>query len=334
MGIGGGALTDLIRFQGEFYCSSFISGTQVRIMTSGDGAFWTSAALLPAPAPFESLLDPHLSITPGGDLMLNAAHWDGVGGNDQSFVWMSPDGANWGLATPIGLLGEWIWRTQWHKGVAYSFARDESVFPALEGTYLQLYSSTDGTYFNTLGPKYFEDTYPNEVGYFFMEDDTCWALLRRDIGETTSAQLGVTGPPYDNFTWTDLGVQIGGPQMIEMPNGQFLATTRLYNPLRTSFCWVDPMRGELIELLKLPGGGFTGYCGMVLYDNLLWVSFHLAGGEITLAKVHYTSTVLDGDLDVDGDIDLEDFSRLAVDWQELYGSEDLGHVTENWLQGR
>ena len=265
--------------------------------------------------------------------MLTAAHWDPAGGNDQSYVWTSSDGMNWTSGTAIGLLGEWVWRTEWHNGVAYSFARDESVWPALAGTYLQLYTSTDGTNFTAIGPKYFEDTYPNEVGYFFTEDDTCYALLRRDIGAETSAQLGVASPPYDNFTWTDLGVQIGGPQMIQMPNGQFLATMRFYNPLRTSFCWVDPVRGEMAELLELPGGGFTGYCGMVLYDNLLWVSFHLSNGRIALAKVRYTSTLYAGDLDVDGDVDLVDFGWLTAGWQGLYGIEDLANVAQEWLEG-
>ena len=337
------SFTDLIRFKDEWFCTFREGGGhtsddgKARIIRSTDGDTWTSAALILCPAPYNSLYDPKLCITALGDLMLTATHW-ASGGISQSYVWSSSDGVNWSSATPIGLFGEWLWRTEWHNGVAYIFARDESNYPSVAGTYLQLYKSTDGTTFSTHGPKYFENTYPNETSFVFLEDDTCWVLLRRDLGGGTTAQLGLADPPYDSFTWQDLGVQIGGPEMIQMPNGRFLAAVRLYDGgARTALCWVNHLEGTLTELLALPSGGDTSYAGMVLYDNILWVSYYSSHegtkARIYLAKVRYTSTLNAGDIDVDGDVDMEDFGWLGKSWQGLYGMEDLANVALYWLEG-
>jgi len=90
-----------------------------------------------------------------------------------------------------------------------------------------------------------------------------------------------------------LGVKIGGPHMILLPDGRFLTAVRLYetdnwHPARTSLCFIDPNSGKLAETLTLPSGGDTSYAGMVLFDNLLWVSYyssHEGKTAIYMAKV-------------------------------------------------
>ena len=336
--------TDLERFGGQWYCA-LREGTahgvwdgNIRIIRSVDGVSWSSAAfILCPPGPQVDLRDAKLSITPLGELMLTSSAYYPPSGCT-SYSWFSADGVNWGAPNQIGPPGEWLWRTVWHDGVAYNFARDEIGFEygQWELSYLQLYTSTDGKNFTTLGPRYFEGRYPNETAPVFTEDGTCYVLLRRDI-DTATAQLGVASPPYDDFSWTDLGVRIGGPEMIQMPNGQFLAAVRLYDGgARTALCWVNHLEGTLTELLALPSGGDTSYAGMVLYDNILWVSYyssHEAKTSVYFAKVRYTSTLNTGDLDVDGDVDLVDFSWLTAGWQGLYGMEDFVNVAQEWLEG-
>jgi hypothetical protein len=122
----------------------------------------------------------------------------------------------------------------------------------------------------------------------FLDDDTCLCLLRRD-GDDASAQLGIAKPPYTDWSWKDLGVKIGGPHMIRLPDGRIVAAVRLYDgQVRTSLMWLDPEAGALTEFLKLPSGGDTSYPGLVWHDELLWVSYyssHEGKTSIYLAKV-------------------------------------------------
>ena len=112
------------------------------------------------------------------------------------------------------------------------------------------------------------------VSSLVFAGDTCYCLLRRD-GSPNSGLLGTAGPPYTQWQWKDLGVRIGGPHMLRLPDGRFVAAVRLYDGgARTSLCWVDPEAGKITEHLKLPSGGDTSYAGLVFHDGLLWVSYY------------------------------------------------------------
>jgi hypothetical protein len=127
-----------------------------------------------------------------------------------------------------------------------------------------------------------------EDSILFLKDDTALCLLRHETGNKL-AQLGKSAPPYINWTWQDLNLRIGGPNMIQLPDGRILAATRLYgNKARTSLSWLDAEAGTLTEALTLPSGGDTSYPGLVLHDGLLWVSYYSSHEERTsiyLAKV-------------------------------------------------
>ena len=101
--------------------------------------------------------------------------------------------------------------------------------------------------------------------------------------------LGVSQPPYTSWEWKDVGARIGGPHMIRLPDGRFVAAVRLYDgKTRTSLCRIDPETGRLDELLALPSGGDTSYAGLVWHDNLLWVSYyssHEGKTSIYLARI-------------------------------------------------
>ena len=208
------AFTDLIRFDGRWFCV-FREATghrqwdgALRILTSADGSTWSSAASIRCPAPFQDLRDPQLSIGPGNVLVLNAAAYRPV---CQSMVWRSKDGFDWGDHHPIGPRGSWLWRTVWHQGVAYNFGRREP-----DEHFLQLYTSTDGVDFEAHGEPQLGDAYANEFDLMFLDDATCVSLMRCD---DANAQLGTATPPYDKWTWRDLGARIGGPAMLRLPDG-------------------------------------------------------------------------------------------------------------------
>lgn len=284
------AFTDLIRFQDQWFCV-FREGKAhvspdgaLRVITSADGKQWESAALVTSP--LGDLRDAKISITPEGKLMLLGA----VALNDrskqthQSLTWFSEDGHQWSAAQRVGDPDYWLWRATWHEGAAYGFgyatgAGERSI---------RLYRSAHGKRFSPIVKSAFEEGYPNETDLVFLPDHTCHCLLRRDGGQKT-AQWGTSAPPYTQWQWQDLGVRIGGPAMIRLPDGRIIACVRRYEGgTRTSLHQVDPEEPALTELLKLPSGGDTSYAGMQWHDDRLWISYyssHEGKTSIYLAQV-------------------------------------------------
>jgi len=282
------AFTDLVRFQGRWFCV-FREGEghvspdgALRVITSRDGEKWESAALITSPN--SDLRDAKMTVTPDGQLMLCGAEalHDKSKQTHQSLAWFSKDGRSWSDKRGIGDPDFWLWRVTWHKGkaygVGYGCGRDQSV---------RFYSSKDGKKFDTLVDRLFDVGYPNETSLVF-DGDTAYCLLRRD-GSLNTGLLGISQAPYTKWEWKDLGVRIGGPHMLRLPDGRFVAAVRLYDGgPRTSLCWIDAQTGKFSEFLKLPSGGDTSYAGLVLHDGLLWVSYyssHEGKTAIYLAKI-------------------------------------------------
>lgn len=284
------AFTDLERFKGRWYCV-FREGRdhvspdgKIRVLESADGKAWAPAALLALPG--ADLRDPHVSFTPAGKLMIvGAAARPATGGGTthRSMVWFSDDGRTWDAGTPIGEKDFWIWRVTWHEGAAYAIGYATRGEPIV-----RLYASRDGTHYDVLVPTLHKEGEPNEHDLVFLDDGTCLCLIRRDGGPRTGL-LGSAKPPYREWTWKDLGKQIGGPALVRTPDGRFIAGVRLYDgKVRTSLCLIDPASGALKELVPLPSGGDTSYPGMVVHDGKLWVSYyasHEGKTSIYLAKV-------------------------------------------------
>ncbi len=268
------AFTDLVRYQGRWFCAFREGAAHVspdgalRVLTSHDGARWESAALLTSDD--ADLRDAKLSVTPAGELMLNAAAalHDASRHTHRSFAWFSRDGRAWSEPHPIGDPDIWLWRITWHRGRAYSVA-----YATRGGHVVRLYDSDDGRRFEALVPTLFEAGFPNEATLVF-EGDTARCLLRRD-GEPHTGLLGSAEPPYTAWRWQDLAVRIGGPHMLRLPDGRWVAAVRLYDGRpRTALAWLDPHAGTLAECLALPSGGDTSYAGLAWHDDRLWVSYY------------------------------------------------------------
>ena len=283
------AFTDLIRFKDRWLCVFREGKTHVspdgvlRVLGSSDGQTWTSDAVVALAG--ADLRDAKIAVTPDGKLMLSGvAHPPKpVEPAYQSLSWFSSDGKSWSAPVQVGDPDFWLWRVTWHKdrayGIGYGCAAEKTV---------RLYSSADGKTFKTEVKTLFDQGYPNESSILFLEDGTALCLLRRDEG-TKTAQLGIAKAPYREWTWKDLGVQIGGPHLIRLPDGRIVGGGRLYDRgARTSLLWIDPEAGKATEFLKLPSGGDTSYPGLVWHDGLLWVSYyssHEGKTSIYLARI-------------------------------------------------
>jgi hypothetical protein len=102
--------------------------------------------------------------------------------------------------------------------------------------------SKDVRYFETLVEGLIDQDYPSEAALVF-EGDAAYCLLRRDgrgQGNYT-ALLGISQAQFTKWAWNDLGVPIGGPQMIQLSDGRLVAAVRLYAiKAQTTICWSTP----------------------------------------------------------------------------------------------
>ncbi|MEU5908685.1 sialidase family protein [Micromonospora sp. NPDC047467] len=285
------AFTDLVRHDGRWFCAfregrtHLLDDGVIRVLTSTDGRSWTDATTIRQAG--ADLRDPRFVVRPDGRLQLLAAAVTGASSRTfDTLTWLSGDGRAWGDPIPVGEPGVWVWRAAWHDDAMYGVG-----YATREPRLARLYRSADGIDLQPWVPTLFEAGYPNESGLVFEPDGTALCLLRRD-GDSATAQLGRSVPPYRDWCWTDLGVQVGGPALLRLPDGRLLAGVRLLDgDVRTAICAVDPGRGELTELVALPSGGDTSYPGLVWHDDLLWVSYYSSHEERTcvyLAEVTVT----------------------------------------------
>jgi hypothetical protein len=282
------AFTDLIRFHDQWFCV-FREGKAhvspdgaIRVLTSRDGTNWSSAALITSTN--ADLRDPKITIGLKNELMLTAAgalHRPAKH-NHQSYVWFSPSGTNWSGPEPIGDPDMWLWRVTWHS-LAYTVGYDTA-----GEKFVRLYRSGDGRKFERHVERLFDEGYPNESAIVFELNGTARCLLRRD-GTPGTGKFGTAKPPYQDWQWKDVGVKIGGPNMLRLPDDRLVSCVRLYDgKVRTSLAWIDRDTGKLSEFQALPSGGDSSYAGLVWHDKLLWVSYyssHEGKTSIYLARV-------------------------------------------------
>jgi len=333
------AFTDLIRWQDRWWCV-FREGQghvspdgALRVIVSRDGTNWASAARITSPD--ADLRDAKICVTPAGELMLSGAGalHPPARAKHASYAWFSTNGTAWSAPVVIGDPNQWLWRTTWHREVAWSIGYDTA-----GEKFTRLYRSVDGRRFETVIPRLTEEQYPNEHSLVFLPDDSALCLLRRD-GSPGRGLLGRAKPPYTDWSWRELDRKIGGPHFLRLPDGRLVAAVRLYDGgARTSLCWLDADRATLTEFLKLPSGGDTSYAGLVWHEGVLWVSYYSSHEEKTaiyLARVKLPPGSDDG-----ASIRWNDALRQPAAWYASAGARRIAdnvllfqHDTGGWPKG-
>jgi hypothetical protein len=304
------AFTDLIRFRGRWYCA-FREGSghrsdegSIRVIGSADGETWDSIGSL-----YErgiDLREPKLSATPDGRLIMvmGGTEWrDGKYEGRRPRVSFSNDGQSWSPPQPILASGDWLWRITWFEGMAYGVS-----FVGGGGSsaprHAFLYRSADGVTWNQVGPLGAPDV--SETTLRFLPNGEMIAFARsstRGVG----TRLGSSWPPYQQWTWREDRVTLGGPNFIILPDGRWVAASRVAladvqpteglrmpemgtpsgpGPSRTALGWLN--RDRFQPFLILESGGDNSYPGMVWHDGMLWVTYyssHQGRSNIYLARV-------------------------------------------------
>src|SRR5262249_25127248 len=142
----------------------------------------------------------------------------------------------------------------------------------------------------------------------FRANGTAVALSRRDTGNFESL-IGTSSGDFTQWNWQVTPEQIGGPELIELPDGRIVAASRHVegSDTTTALSWLDPTAGTLTPFLTLPSGGDTSYAGMVWHDNLLWVSYYSSHEGKASIYVSQVQIPLDADFNNDGVVDGADY---------------------------
>lgn len=302
------AFTDLIRYEGRFYCafregrSHVSTDGRIRVLVSDTGDTWESAALIKWPkqdtrgphfaaAPDgPDLRDANLATGPDGRLMLVGGiadrKKDGQSTPAGSFACFTKDGRSWTEPRMISKPGRWLWRVTAHGGKVWGVA-----YPAMDGDASSLLVSDDGVTFRTVVDRLLSEGRPTEAVLRFDDDGTLYCLHRRDSKRPAerTAYLGVCKPDYaKGWAWHDLGRYLGGPALVKTPHGWIAGGRLLEKGPRMALLALDVETGTMTELLTLPSGGDCSYPGLVWHDGALWVSYyasHERKTSIYFAKV-------------------------------------------------
>lgn len=293
------AFTDLIAFKGRYYCtfregSGHIPGRNglIRVLESDDAQHWRSVALLDEP--HVDLRDPKLSITPDQRLCIN------LGGSyyhgktrlkmESRVSFSDPEGRNFSPPQPIPMPPgihtdmDWLWRITWHDGLAWAAVQQ---VPTGQPRTLQLVRSRDAQTWEAVHTM--QVPHPSETTLRFLHDGRMLALIRRSGPSPSVGWLGLSKPPFTDWQYRELNLPLGGPNLVQLPNGRWLAATRgAGETMRLGLLDVD--KAQFTPLLDLPSGGDCSYAGLVVEpdQNRVLVSYyssHEAKSAIYLATL-------------------------------------------------
>lgn len=275
------AFVDLCEFNQQLFCcyreaENHISadGT-IRIVTLDlNGKVLRSNQIA---IPKTDLRDPKITVTPDGNILLIAfARRTSINNKTigaDNITWLSQTGHSWSSAKEFADKGWWLWRVRWHKNIAYGFAYNK------QQNAIHFYSGNPRRSFHlhksfALSLREHKMGYPNESDLIFNHNKA-FAIIRRDADSYT-AQLGHSTFPYKKWRWTDLGRYIGGPVMLRLDEDFALVAGRIvkHGRLVTGLLKMNVSNGDLQELLILPSSGDNSYPGLVLKEELLYVSYY------------------------------------------------------------
>jgi len=279
------AFTSLIFHSDKFYCA-FREGTghtpgingTIRIIASNDGQNWYSVAHIHVND--VDLRDPQLSVSPDNRIMLN------IGGsvyNGSKLLLMHPmvsfsdkNGNNFSSPQKIELdknikTGkDWLWKATWHNNIVYAAVYQ----PTEKGSIVRLVKSSDGISYSYITTFEIPGS-SNETTLRFSQDGRMAAVVRRD-GKSINGYIGESENPYTEWKWNKFDNRIGGPDFVILTDGKMICGCRHYliNGTYKMILARITTAGNFTKLLSLPSGGDCSYPGLVIKEDILYVSYY------------------------------------------------------------
>ncbi|HEX2787461.1 MAG TPA: T9SS type A sorting domain-containing protein [Ignavibacteria bacterium] len=213
--------------------------------------------------------------------------------NGANITYFTTEGTNWSRRKQVGENFFWMYFPAYNNNKIYSIGYP--LFTNSSLRYTRLYSTTDFDYDNynvlkdTLSSTADKDS---EAKILFINNNYALCVIRRD---SPNALIGRAFSPFTNWTFTDCGYRIGGPNIIKLSNGKIIVAGRLQNPTRTSLLSLDTTTFTVNEIISLESSGDTGYPGLLEHNDSLFITYyssHSSNARIYLSKVSLTDSNL------------------------------------------
>ena len=97
------------------------------------------------------------------------------------------------------------------------------------------------------------------------------------------------------FRWSNIDPAIGGPNFLILNDEVGLISGRFYGHrgLRTAIGSLSLKNGKIKELLRLPSGGDTGYPGLILRKDILYVSYYYQPTGVATTNIYFAKIKVD-----------------------------------------
>ena len=141
---------------------------------------------------------------------------------------------------------------------------------------LVLWESPDGVKFTRLAsPDPGKSLWLNETTLRFDPGGNMIALARSDR-KGTNAFFGLSKPPFKEWSWTDTGHIIHGPDFIRLDDGRMIYAGRdIVNGKANTTVGILTATGQAMPMLVLPSGGDCSYPGLAEGpDGQIFVSYY------------------------------------------------------------
>lgn len=136
---------------------------------------------------------------------------------------------------------------------------------------------------------------PSEVDLCFDKNDKMYALIRRNGSgnalATSKGYLATSLPPYTDWAYTELDYRVEGHNFMFLDDNSFIIGTRRFDQDNSNpqmAIYVTDLTGKIQKEIVLRSSGDCSYPGMVIHDNMLWVTYyssHEGVASIYLSKI-------------------------------------------------
>jgi len=273
------AFTDLIKFNGTYYCSyseecSSSGDTpdtmgSIRIIRSKTGKKWESVDLIQKNG--MKLCNPRLSITPDRQIMIIM---DGSVSSLVSFsdkkgnVFSEPESVN--IDTTIVIGKKRLWKVTWFRGTGYAlFYKSDS-----KNDKLNLLKTIDGKNFEKI-TKIEVDGILNESTLRFDQKGTMYALISREDGDKKGT-LGMSRWPYKEWRYRKINDSPDIFNFTIVNKSIVMVAPGLSKPELYTGIMAVHKNGYIKEIVKLPLGKDPCYPGILTESGSLLVSCYSA----------------------------------------------------------
>ena len=134
---------------------------------------------------------------------------------------------------------------------------------------------------------------PNESTVRFTPAGEMLVVVRNEDGQPRG-HLGRAVAPFTDWKWVTVNHKLGGPNMLRLPNGEWVLGSRAYDKPTHTVVGRLALDGTFTRVVTLPSAGDTSYPGLLLHEEALWVvhySSHEGRTAIYLATIPLTKFV-------------------------------------------